>query len=80
MLIIFLLNFLFGDEGKCIEDAQPVEGQVEELSQLSQRTQGWTVLHNVVGWVSVDLILGRLCQCYHNAAPGLLAPQDSKQS
>lgn len=63
---IFLIQFLFGNKGKCIKDAQPVEGQVEEHYQLSQYKQGVVVLHNIVSWDTVDLILGRLCQCYDN--------------
>lgn len=31
--IIFLIQFVFGDEGKRIKYAQPVKGQVEELHQ-----------------------------------------------
>ena len=65
---IFLIKFLFGDEGTRIKDAQPVEGQVEELRQLSQCKQGIAVLHNIVSWGAVVLVLRRLCQCYHDAA------------
>jgi len=65
---IFLIKLLFGNKGKCIKDAQPVEGQAEELCQLSQGKQGVAVLYNIFSWDAVDLILGRLCQCYDNAA------------
>ena len=65
---IFLIQFLFGDKGICIKNAQPVEGQAEEICQLSQCKQGVAILHNIVSWDAVVLILWRLCQCYDNAA------------
>lgn len=65
---IFLIEFLLGDEAKCIEDTQSVEGQAKELCQLSQRKQGLAFLYNIVNFDDVDLIMGWLRQCYNNAA------------
>ena len=65
---IFLVKFLFGDKGICIKDAQPVKGQAKELCQLSQCKQGVAVLYDIVNRNTVDLIMGRLCQCYDYAA------------
>jgi hypothetical protein len=45
---IFLTKFLFSDEGKYIKDTQPVEGQVEELRQLSPCKQGIAIIHNII--------------------------------
>ena len=65
---IFWIKLLFGDKGICIKNAQPVEGQAEELCQISQCKQGFAILHNIISWDAVVLILGRLCQCWDDAA------------
>jgi hypothetical protein len=64
---ILLIKILFGDEGICVKNAQSIEGQAEELCQLSLCKQGIAILHDIVNRDAIVLILRRLCQCYNNA-------------
>jgi len=77
---ILLIEFLFGDEGISIEDAQLIEEKAEELCQLSQcKVRSCSPpQHRQLGGCRLDF--GATVSMLRQCRLRLLAPQDSRRS